>query len=334
MSSTVDGYILPLMRLLTRPLRPHPTEIAFSSWARRGLYLALLAMSAWGGCATPHLRFTTIYFDMDGTALTSQGQIHPATVSALREFQQCGGHIGIASDHTFRQLRSYLPDMRPDLPLILYSGAVVVDPKTGREVEATPLPRAEMRSLIERLSALGGVKGVILHFLDRELLAKGDASDELHAFLTRADIQPSPIEKAADDPSLPAPIKILLYVKAARLHEIEAGARAIAPTGTRVVVTTPQTVELVAAQVNQGQTLVRVLKKRGISPEDVMAFGDSDNDVEMLQMAGAGIAMDRCTMRACDAAVLRAKSNDGDAIAQILRRFALTPKCKPRRPFY
>ena len=61
----------------------------------------------------------------------------------------------------------------------------------------------------------------------------------------------------------------------------------------------------------------------GITPEETIAFGDAENDLEMLQLAGIGVAMGNALpqVRACADMVTDAVENDG--IAHALRRLKL-----------
>jgi hydroxymethylpyrimidine pyrophosphatase-like HAD family hydrolase len=50
-------------------------------------------------------------------------------------------------------------------------------------------------------------------------------------------------------------------------------------------------IEISALGVSKASTLALLADERGISPQDVVAFGDMPNDIEMLRWAGLGYAM-------------------------------------------
>lgn len=60
--------------------------------------------------------------------------------------------------------------------------------------------------------------------------------------------------------------------------------------------------EITPTTVDKGEGIRAILKAGNFTPEDVIAIGDSDNDVEMLRMAGRGIAMGNGNMAAKKAA--------------------------------
>jgi hydroxymethylpyrimidine pyrophosphatase-like HAD family hydrolase len=77
---------------------------------------------------------------------------------------------------------------------------------------------------------------------------------------------------------------------------------------------------------SKGRRLSEFIAQRKISPREVIAFGDQDNDREMLEFAGFGVAMGNShpEVRACADWV--AGDNDSDAIAEVLRRFVLAAR--------
>ncbi len=58
----------------------------------------------------------------------------------------------------------------------------------------------------------------------------------------------------------------------------------------------------------------------------MIAFGDQQNDMEMLRVAGFGVAMGNSAPEVQACADWVAGSNESDAIADALQRFVLTPK--------
>ena len=62
----------------------------------------------------------------------------------------------------------------------------------------------------------------------------------------------------------------------------------------------PFFVEILSPQVHKGHGLRQLCENIGVSLDEVIAFGDGDNDIEFLQLAGRGVAMKnaRTTLKA------------------------------------
>ena len=82
-------------------------------------------------------------------------------------------------------------------------------------------------------------------------------------------------------------------------------------------------IEINAAGVNKGTALVALGEMLGIPRESIMACGDGDNDVHLLQEVGFGVAMANAQPQVKEAADYIAASNDEDGVAHAIEKFAL-----------
>lgn len=80
--------------------------------------------------------------------------------------------------------------------------------------------------------------------------------------------------------------------------------------------------EISSASTDKGRALEALCAQRGIGAEQVMAFGDAGNDVEMLRWAGWSFAMDNASQAAKEAAQYRAPSNQKAGVGQMIARYA------------
>lgn len=71
----------------------------------------------------------------------------------------------------------------------------------------------------------------------------------------------------------------------------------------------------------KGKTLARLLQLLGISPEEAMAFGDADNDCDMLTAVKYGIAMKNASETCKKAAYAVTDSNEKDGVAKAIWKF-------------
>jgi hypothetical protein len=76
--------------------------------------------------------------------------------------------------------------------------------------------------------------------------------------------------------------------------------------------------DLGSAAASKGAAAGWLCERLGIDPRDTAAFGDGDNDLELLAFAGRAVAMANATPRACALADLVAPSNREDGVARVL----------------
>lgn len=81
--------------------------------------------------------------------------------------------------------------------------------------------------------------------------------------------------------------------------------------------------EIMPLGCNKGTAVSELAAKLGISREQVMTFGDYDNDESMIACAGLGVAMANATECIKRAAKLVTLSNDEDGVADAIRKYAL-----------
>lgn len=74
---------------------------------------------------------------------------------------------------------------------------------------------------------------------------------------------------------------------------------------------------------NKGTSLVRLIEKLNIKKEEVLAFGDGNNDLELFQNAGWPIAMENAGDKLKSYAKLVTKSNAEDGVADVLEKIFL-----------
>lgn len=82
-------------------------------------------------------------------------------------------------------------------------------------------------------------------------------------------------------------------------------------------------VEMSAAGVTKASTLELLCAEHGISPEEVVAFGDMPNDLALLEWAGTSYAMGNAHASVLECATHVAPRNDEDGVARVLEELFL-----------
>jgi len=274
-------------------------------------------------------RFAAAYLDMDGTLLGSDHRVRAASIAALTDYQQCGGRYGIATGRTLEQLRPHLDDIHPNLPLVLFNGALVMDPTAHQVLHSSPLPAQHIAALLTALRNDERVRAVFVYFVERTMAYP--PSPELESL---SSLLGTPIDEVCQTPEACGaagdPMKLLVVTTEDQALALSEAFAPNVPEGVRAVVGHPSGLEIIADDVNKSAAIRGVLAELGLPLDQVVVFGDSGNDVEMLTDIPVSIAMERCHPQSCQAALLRAGSNDSDTIARILRSLVMGPACVQR----
>ena len=93
--------------------------------------------------------------------------------------------------------------------------------------------------------------------------------------------------------------------------------------GIEITGALPMNLEINAAGVNKGKAMIELGKLLGIPREEIMAFGDGDNDLKMLKEVGTGVAMENAIPPVKGAADYVTLSNDEEGVAKFIEKYVL-----------
>jgi Cof subfamily protein (haloacid dehalogenase superfamily) len=290
--------------------------------------LLLVLLAACSTSTSQLVRFDAIYLDMDGTLLDPDAQPRLASLEVIKQFQACGGQVGLATGRTYAQVKELLPMIAPDLPVVLYNGALTAK-LDGAIVYVEHVPQEALKAALLAGTESPAVRGIIVHeevntYIDRE-----DA--KLRDLISHAYIYPDAVIENIANEYKGLAVKVLYVAHEGKTDEVALAISKAVGDRARAIITSPFTVEVVANGVHKAAAIRRVLEARNIDPRNAIYFGDSGNDLEMLSTLGPGFAMGNCRPAACDAAMARIDPNNTDAISDVVRKVVLTPACLEKK---
>jgi Cof subfamily protein (haloacid dehalogenase superfamily) len=258
--------------------------------------------------------------DLDGTLLTPGPTkiITPRAYRALHQVAARGVIIVIATGQRLPVLQDICKGLPLVAPQISDNGATTVDIHTGRIVHSKPIPRRLILPTLETLRSLGLFR--VYYSPERVYVDRG-----------------TPGAREWYRPPVPPVIEVDDVTSLHRLSCIRLGAVGEAGTlrakrqelkgrfADRLNVTQSASflLDILHPQASKGSALQSITEELGISPQEVVAFGDNHNDISMLQFAGLGIAMGNATGEAQAAADYVTASNAEDGVAVAIEELIL-----------
>ena len=191
------------------------------------------------------------------------------------------------------------------------------DDKTGRIIHRHPIP-AELAGEAVRDGLAHGMT-IIYYQMDGIYISARNEFTELYHARGGDPL----IEGTLDDPDGAMPLKMIWINSAEKIAARLPGIRERYHGRLETVVTYPEYLEFIDIGVSKAAGIATVAGEYGIDPREVIAFGDADNDVSMLEWAGHGIAMSKSTPAAKAAAKMVAPPGDP---ATSLARVAIAPR--------
>lgn len=117
--------------------------------------------------------------------------------------------------------------------------------------------------------------------------------------------------------------KLVFFDEPGRIAPLRASVMALLGGRARIVQTLPESIEVLPNGISKGAALAHLLDEMQVDPADVIAFGDAENDLEMITLAGLGVAMGNAMPLLKEAADYITGTNDEDGVAQGIEKFVL-----------
>jgi len=256
--------------------------------------------------------YRLLTIDLDGTLLTPQRTITPRTYKALHRAVAAGMKIVIATGQKMDVLRAVCADLPLNAPQIIYNGAIIADIQSGSILYEQLVPAEQILPTLDILRSTGLHRVYHTH---EHVYADEGTPNVRNWYRAPA----APAVEVPDVKSLyPQPcIKLVGVGEPATLREKRLELEHRLSGQLYVTQASHDLLEFLHPSVSKKNALATITRMLGIAPEEVVAFGDNHNDIDMLRFAGLGVAMGNAhdeVKTAADYVALR-NSEDGVAIA-------------------
>jgi Cof subfamily protein (haloacid dehalogenase superfamily) len=219
----------------------------------------------------------------------------------------------VATGRMFRSVEPYLAEAGIREPVVCYQGAAVVDPTTGQFLLHEPIELAVTREAIAALAERGFSPNVYVD--DRLYVAQ-----ETEYSRAYSQFQHLPVTEVGDLLAwleLP-PTKLVQVADPPVLADLRPGLERQFDGRMFVTTSLPYMLELGNPAVTKGSGMAFVAKLLGLDLDHVVAFGDGENDVELLDVAGFGVAIETGHPRLLAIADMTCAGPDGEGVAGVI----------------
>ena len=234
----------------------------------------------------PDIRLVAL--DLDDTLLTDGLIITPRTKEAIEAARRQGVAVTIATGRVFESALPYAKELDIDIPLITFQGAMVVAPD-GRVLSHQPMDRAVSVEILDFLLSFG--YNVTLYMKEMLYIEAASATTDRYRARIRINFNVVPSLREMLAGRAEGVTKFVLIADEKQITEALAefdkrfGGRA------QAVPSKPTFLEISRPDTGKGVALAALAKDMGIGMQQVMAIGDSPNDLDMIIGAGWGVCM-------------------------------------------
>jgi len=230
--------------------------------------------------------------------------------------RSAGTHVIVVTGRMFQSVRRYLEAAALDDPVVCYQGALIADPVTGEWLRHVPIPLAPAH---EALDAVIGAGFHINAYTDDELYV-AEPTPEAHAYADLNQVRMHVVGDLRDWLREP-PTKLVAVGDPDALDELEAELKPRFADRLFISKSLPHFLEFAHPEVNKGAGLTFVADRLGFGPEETVACGDGENDRELLDWAGFGVAVANAHEDVLERADLVVPSVQEEGVAALLEAY-------------
>lgn len=252
-----------------------------------------------------------VALDLDDTLLTPEGVVSTESRRALNRLKKCGVFVTIATGRMYSSAVQIARDIGLDVPLITYQGALIKT--TGSEIVLRSLhvPADLARQV---LCFFEQAPVHINLYVDDELVVS-ELNDVAEKYAFNVKVPVRAVGRLSRQ-ALESAVKIVAigdpgYIAA----ELLPRTRCIFGEHLTVNTSRPHFLEVGHRLARKSCALEFLGQRLGIASQQMMAIGDGQNDIDMIEYAGVGVAMGNADAELLAKADFITRSNSEDGVA-------------------
>ena len=262
-----------------------------------------------------------IAIDLDGTLLNDKKEIMPRTYRALRKASEEGVYVVLASGRPIKGMMHLIKELKLDEKenyVINFNGASVNKTLDLSSIYNCSLTIEEMLEIEEF---------AVKHNIHSHAFINGDLYLEENAKYSDVEANINHIEpilcKYSDFNSNDVVNKYMFADEPSKLEEIYPLIPSSLFDKYTVVFSAKFFLEFLNKETNKGKALKALCEYLNIDPSEVMAIGDEENDLSMLEYAGHKIAMDNANVKLKNIATYITASNNDEGVGKVVEKLVL-----------
>jgi Cof subfamily protein (haloacid dehalogenase superfamily) len=264
--------------------------------------------------------YRLLVVDLDGTVRSRALGIPAGVRAAVATARSRGVRVCVATGRMWPSAAPWIRTLGADPPAILYNGGQVLDFTSGRTLYERRLARDTARAALSLARRDPEVQSH-LYLHDRVFVERRHPVTDAYAAddgLTY-DVVPSLDALLGDDPH-----KLLIIGAPERVGALQEAVRA-ARLPVHAVQSEPVYLEILPPGVSKGAALIAMLEALGVVAAETIAIGDNWNDVEMIEVAGVGVAMAHAPEGVRARADYVCGTAEEEGVREVIERFVLRP---------
>ena len=269
--------------------------------------------------------YKLVAIDLDGTLVTDEKELTKKTVEVIKEASKKGVKIMISSGRSFYRLERFIDalDLRKENQCtICFNGGMIVENKTKEMLYSKNLNAEEVEELIQLGKALR--LPIMIYTKDSHCVEKvPDVVQKNAKNLKGMNLKIVNFDDMDFSEKQNYIYKVCFIDKPEKIIEKRKQISEEILKKYEITSSVPEYLEIVKKGIKKSEAIKVVMEKYDIKQDEVMAIGDGENDIEMLDFAGLGIAMENAKEEVKRFANDVTTSNNHDGVANAIEKYIL-----------
>ncbi len=268
--------------------------------------------------------YKLIATDCDGTILNSKGYLPKEIIDTFKVLHNKGIHILLATGRNDILAKDYLDELDIDCPVAGCNGATLLNFYTNKHYFTKSMDKNSLDKIFDMCK--DGNIGVKMftndtcYTNDRTLYEGGiNLITTKYTRKMKYSINYELVKNMHDVSGLDNVVKaVVIEQDIPKLLKIRDSINANIPS-VKAVQSNWNCIDINSKSVSKGNAILEYAQIIGVKPDEIIAFGDSENDISMLKTAGLGIAVgnaDDCVKSSANKVI---DTNDNFGVAKFLR---------------
>lgn len=266
-----------------------------------------------------------IAIDLDGTLLNSEKEISERNQYALLAAKEAGVKVVICTGRPLAAINVFLEQLHLQEAgdySITFNGGLVQKNDTGEIIEKALMPLADVHDLYQLATELNVPLDVLSDGLVMQLPTSEKYNSIYNVLNKLLTFESFELAELAHDRIYN---KAVVAVDEHYLNEKIKQIPGRFYERFEIIKTRNNLLEFMPKGITKAYGISLLARDLKIKPEEIMALGDEENDLPMIQYAGLGVAMENAIPLVKQAADQVTATNDHDGVAQAIEKYVLEP---------
>jgi len=234
--------------------------------------------------------YKLLVFDIDGTLVGPSHVLNPYTRDVLLKLRDLGIHITLATGKNLPATKQIADDLEIELPLVLSNGSII-ETRHGKINARSVLPRTVTKRVVEICES---ENTNLVIYIDDDIIMKKMNEDifPIYNQVTYGIVEIGQWKTIVDRYAEVNKCLVIEQHHPLNLINLEKKFKKEIGDRSDIIFTSAKLLEVLPKGITKVTGIQRLIDSLEIKMSEVMAFGDYDNDIEMLNAAGLGVVVE------------------------------------------